>query len=361
MGKINLKNVGLNDRFFQESMMYQGLFIGRVTSQSKDLYKVITEDGELLAEITGKLRYDAKQLSDYPVVGDFVMVDRLSNENGNAIIHHILTRKSVFERKAAGTNNDVQAMASNIDTVFICMSLNRDFNLRRLERYLSIGWSSGATPVIVLTKSDLCDDLQEKLREVSSVAMGADVLVTSSMSDNGVTSLKDYLVVGKTVAFIGSSGVGKSTLVNRLLGEEMIDTKEIRKDDKGRHTTTRRELIILHEGGVVIDTPGLREIGVESANLSRAFIDIDDFASQCKYNDCSHESEPGCAVQAAINEGILTTERLNNYQKLKKEAKYEGLDSKQIEKEKINTMFEGFGGIKNARKFVKDKNYKKNR
>lgn len=351
-----MKNLGLSERFMIEATLYTGLYIGRVVSQYKDLYKVITENGELTAEISGKFRFDVKTLSDYPAVGDFVMLDRNEGIGGNAIIHHVLTRKSAFIRRAAGTSNDEQIVASNIDTVFICMSLNNDFNLRRVERYLGIAWDSGATPVVVLTKADLCDNLSQRLSELDAVAYGVDVLVTSSMSVDGYLSIKNYLGSGKTIAFIGSSGVGKSTLINKLIGENTLETKEIGNDDKGRHTTTRREIIILSNEGAVIDTPGMREIGIDSADLSKTFSDIDELSTKCKFNDCTHSSEPSCAVQKAIEEGLLSEDRLANYLKLKKEAKYEGLNSKQIETEKITSMFKEVGGIKNARKFIKEKN-----
>lgn len=355
----NLKECGINERFLQEATLYPGLFIGRICSQYKDLYKAITHQGEVFAKISGKFRYAAAYLSDYPAVGDFVMLDRSGNENGDAIIHHVLTRKSSFERKAVGTENDTQVVAANIDTVFICMALNNDFNLRRLERYLSIAWDSGAVPVVVLTKADICNDAQEKLSQVSSVAIGVDVLVTSAMSEDGFKSIRSHIQPGKTVAFIGSSGVGKSTLINRLAGSEILQTNEIRKDDKGRHTTTRRQLLVLQNGGIVIDTPGMRELGVINVNLSRAFADIDELARQCKFRDCSHQTEPGCAVQRAIQNGGLAGKRLESYLKLKKEMKYDGLSSKQIETEKINTMFSGMGGMKNARKFIKEQSRKK--
>lgn len=355
MSLLTMKNAGLTERFIQESLLYNNLKLGRISSQHKDLYKVITEDGELAAEISGKFRFEVRSLSDYPAVGDFVMLDRTDSSNGNAIIHHVLSRKSAFERKAAGTSNDVQIVASNMDTVFICMALNNDFNLRRLERYLSIAWDSGAIPVVILTKSDLCVDLQTKLDDVSTVAIGVDVVVTSGLSEDGFLSIHKYMVIGKTFAFIGSSGVGKSTLINRLLGAYTMETNETRNDDRGRHTTTRRELIVLPDGGVIIDTPGMRELGLEGADLVKSFSDIESLASECKFTDCSHENEPKCAVQQAIYDGMISAERLASYRKLKKEAKYVGLSSKQIEAEKFNTMFAGVGGMKNARKFIKEK------
>ena len=354
-----LTNLGFTARFAQEATLYPDLHPARVIAQYKELYRVATAESEMLAEISGKMRHAAVDMSDYPAVGDFVMIDRNEGSQDHAIIHQTLKRKSVFIRKAAGKAHDVQVVAANIDIVFICMSLNNDFNLRRLERYLAIAWDSGATPVIVLTKADLCADITEKLREIETIAFGVDVLVTSSLSEDGYTAILKYITPGQTVVFIGSSGVGKSTLINRILGEELIETREIRRDDKGRHATTNRELFLIPTGGCIIDTPGMRELGLESANLARTFIDIDELAEQCKFKDCKHENEPGCMVRKAIAEGILTEERLQSYLKLKKEARYEGMNSKQIEKEKISTMFSDFGGIKNARKFAKSKNKEK--
>src|SRR4030066_2365345 len=268
------------------------------------------------------------------------MVDRMDGNAGKAIIHQILRRKSVFMRKAAGTSNTTQIVAANIDLVFICMSLNADFNLRRLERYLSIAWDSMATPVIVLTKADLCDDLQQRLVELASVSAGTDVIVCSCMEENGYQSVNAYITEGKTIAFIGSSGVGKSTLINRLMGQDILATKEIRgDDDRGRHATTHRQLLLLSNGGIVIDTPGMRELQLYAGNLPKAFEDIAELAAKCKYKDCSHITEPNCAVRGAIKAGELSEKRLENYLKLQREIVYEGLNSRQLEQEKINRMF----------------------
>jgi ribosome biogenesis GTPase len=349
-------DLGFSEKTIEEASHYEAFILGRVVSQYKDIYKVATPKSELMAEVSGKLRYNAGVLSDYPAVGDFVMIDRADDQSGNAIIHQVLTRKSVFIRKAAGTGQDVQVVAANIDTIFICMSLNNDFNVRRLERYLAIAWDSGARPVIVLTKSDLCIDLATKLADIAEAAMGVDLHVTSSMIKDGYKAIQTYITVGKTIAFMGSSGVGKSTLINRLLGEDHIKTLEIRSDDKGRHATTRRELFFIPSGGAVIDTPGMRELGVESVNLSKTFGEIDELAKDCRFKDCQHEKEPGCAIKEAIEAGYLSEERLYSYKKLKKEAKYDGLNSKQIEQEKINDMFSDFGGMKNAKDYIKSKN-----
>lgn len=353
----NLIKYGLSDRFAQEATLYGGLYLARVTEQHRDLYKVAGEEGELLAGVSGNFIYRANDNSDFPAVGDWVMIDRTDDSAGNAVIHQILRRKSVFERKAAGTGNGIQVVAANIDVIFICMSLNADFNLRRVERYLSIAWDSMATPVIVLTKADLCNDLDQRLAELAKASVGTDTVVCSSLEENGYQAVLPYIGEGKTIAFIGSSGVGKSTLINRLLGEEVMATKEIREDDdKGRHTTTHRQLILLPGGGIVIDTPGMRELQLESADLSRAFSDLEDLAEQCRYNDCSHTSEPGCAVRNAIESGELPEERLGSYRKLKKELGYEGLNSRQLEQKKIESMFGSKGEMKQLMRHVKNKN-----
>lgn len=324
MKKVNMAAYGLTEQYEALANEYQGRYtVGRILSQEKGLYRLISEAGEQPAEVSGKFRYNAASASDFPAVGDFVVTD-CNSRQGHAVIHGILPRKSVFIRKAAGTGNKEQVIAANIDTVFICMSLNHDFNLRRLERYLSVAWNSGAMPVIVLTKSDLCSDVEPFLRSVESVAVGTDVVVTCAMGEDGINKLLPYIREGKTVALIGSSGVGKSTLINRLLGEDRLDTNGLRNDDKGRHTTTRRELFLLKKGGMVIDTPGMRELGLWDTDegLDRTFSDIETLAAGCRFRDCSHTGEPGCAVREAIMKGELPEERLQSYQKLKTENRY---------------------------------------
>ena len=320
---INIRRYGFSEEFSNEIPKDNPLEPARVLSQEKGFYRVVTDKGEKLAELSGKFRFQTALSSEYPAVGDFVLVNW--NESGDsAIIESLLPRKSAFIRKAAGEPQQEQVVAANIDTVFLCMALNNDFNLRRLERYISIAWDSDAMPVVVLTKSDLCDDLENRLSGVSSIAFGIDILVTTSTEENGYRELLPFISEEKTIAFIGSSGVGKSTLINRLLGKEHLKTNGLRNDDKGRHTTTRRELFPLPSGGMVIDTPGMREFGMwdNDTGIEKTFADIEKLAAQCKFRNCTHTNEPGCAIQKALTTGELQTDRWQSYQKLKAENDY---------------------------------------
>ena len=296
----------------------------RVIEEQRGGYRVAGEAGELDAEVSGRLRHHAASRSELPAVGDWVLIDPRVSE-GRATIHEVLPRKSRFSRKAAGQETAEQVVAANIDTVFLMTSLNADLNPRRIERYLASVWESGAQPVVLLSKSDLCEDVAAAFEEITSVAAGAPIHAVSAVSGHGVEALDAYLRRGQTVAVLGSSGVGKSTLINRLLGAAVQATRDIREDDaRGRHTTTSRRLFVLPSGGMLIDTPGMRELQLWDADdgLSQTFDDIESFAADCRFRDCQHESEPGCAVREALADGRLAADRFESFLKLRRELGY---------------------------------------
>ena len=291
----------------------------RVTAVHKERYEIVCRHGITYARLKTKEYFVDSQ--EFPTAGDFVMVTYI--ENGDSQIIATLPRKTYFSRREPGPIPRNQAVAANFDYVFIIQSLNLDFNPKRLERYLTLAWQSGATPVILLTKADLVDDYWDFLTQVERVAAGVNIHVVSAHTGYGLNRLNTYLQPGKTVVFLGSSGVGKSSLVNALAGEKIMAVSAIREDDsKGRHTTTHRQLIRLKSGVMIIDTPGMRELGMwdVSEGLSDAFSDVEQFLGKCRFSDCKHEREPGCAIKAAIAAGKLDIERWESYRKLQEEA-----------------------------------------
>lgn len=351
-----LSKYGAVERFIAQSAMFPDYTLARVVAQYRGKYKIVTEEKELLAELSGKLRYETDELAMYPAVGDYVMVE-ISGDA--ALIQNILTRKSLFVRKAVGLSGQAQPIAANVDIAFLCMSLNQNYNLNRMERYLSIAWDSGATPVIVLTKSDLCADLGGAIAQIENISFYTNVITVSMYDEDVYEKFRPYFSKNQTCAFIGSSGVGKSTIINKLLGEEIIATGEIGRGDKGRHTTTGREMFPCPLGGVVIDTPGMREMGTDGADLSKTFSEIEELAQHCQFRDCTHTNEPGCAVLKAAAEGLLDLRRLESYRKLEQEAGYDGLSSKEIEVKKSERMFKDVGGMKNMRRYAREHSKRK--
>lgn len=307
----------------------------RVISQEKSIYRLSNGKTEKLASVSGKFRYETNTVSDFPAVGDYVMAQWPEDES-NAVIQSLFPRKSCFIRKAAGSGKKEQVVAANLDTVFICMSLNNNYNLRRLERYLAIAYDSGAEPVIVLTKKDLCEDVYDKISVVQNMAPTVEVIAISS-TNNEYKEVLSYIKSGKTIAFLGSSGVGKSTLINKLSGTERILTGAIGADEKGRHTTTHRELIALENGAFLIDTPGMRELGMwdNESGIDNAFFDIEELSHSCKFSDCSHRTEPGCAVQKALEDGTLDRMRWESYLKLKVENEFAANGSQYLESKRV--------------------------
>ena len=296
-----------------------GLVPARVAVQHRGAYVVWSEHGELSAELTGRLRYDAVSAAELPAAGDWVAVRPL--DDGQALIHAVLPRQTAVSRKTAFRATEEQVLAANVDVVFILTGLDRDFSVRRVERYLATVWESGAQPVVVLSKADLCDDLASAHLEVELVAPGVSIHVVSALTGDGVDDLRVYLEGHRTVTLVGSSGVGKSTLINALGAAELQKTGELRRAGRGRHTTTTRELIVLPGGGLVLDTPGIRELQLWEVGegMGTAFGDVEGLFAECRFADCSHEREPGCAVRRALAAGTLDRERWASYRKLQRE------------------------------------------
>jgi ribosome biogenesis GTPase len=315
------------DSFFEKSLESgdnRNLAPARIGRENRQNYLAYFEHGEIICEISGRYRYDNNGRGNYPAVGDWVGVE-VGPDRNRAIIHKLLPRKSAFLRKVAGKTTEEQVIAANIDTIFIVCGLDGNYNLRRIERYISLTWESGATPVILLNKADICSRVEECQNEVAEIAIGVPVYTISASQNQGIDVISEYILPGRTSAFLGSSGVGKSTIINSLAGEKILKVNEVSDmGSRGRHTTTHRELVILPGGGVVIDTPGMREIQVwgDEDGLHQAFNDIEELAANCHFRDCRHLREPGCAVRAAIDDGSLDSGRLKNYFRLMKELRY---------------------------------------
>ena len=335
---MNIKDYGLKENILEK--IDKNKIIARIIATHKDRYEIVCNNGNGFAKIKRGCYYDNPN-SIYPTTGDFVLIEW--NEFGDSMIYETLKRESSFSRTAASSdrnrelhNQHEQLVAANFDYIFIMQSLNNNFNINRIERYLSLAWESGGIPVIILTKSDLVPNVQEYIDEVQSIAFGVDVYAISCINKNGIEDIKKYFSKGNTIVFLGSSGIGKSTLVNTLYGEDVMRTSEIREEDsRGRHTTTSRNLIMLPNGAMIIDTPGMRELGMWNAEsgINKTFSDIEHFSKMCKYSNCTHTNEPGCKILQAIENGELSKERFEQYMKLQKESQY-NTDSEQYLKSK---------------------------
>lgn len=323
---MNLDHLGWNAYFeaLFATHIEAGWVPARVSKDFGETCELFTEHGVWSGSVSGKFRHETARREYWPAVGDWVAVQALAGE-AKGVIHAVLQRKSAFIRKIAGEITEAQVVAANVDTVFIVTGLDHNYNLRRIERYLTLAWDSSASPVVLLNKADLCEDVAEKVAEVESVATGTPVHALSALQHENLDVLRTYLGEGKTSVFLGSSGVGKSTLVNALTGAERMAVADVRaQDSRGRHTTTHRELILLPGGGILIDTPGMRELqlwGDEDA-VARSFPEIDKLAQDCRFRDCTHDNEPGCNVQRAVESGELDAHRFESFRKQQKELQY---------------------------------------
>ncbi|MFO7888782.1 MAG: ribosome small subunit-dependent GTPase A [bacterium] len=325
---MKLKDLGFNDWFrvkCQEDQQSE-YKVARVVSVNKDNYVIRNKKIEIHAEITGKIRFGADSNLDLPTVGDWVFVQYYDNQTF-AIIHDILPRKSLLKRKTAGKSIEYQLIAANIDTAFIIQSLDVDFNIPRLERYLVMVNESNITPIILLSKLDLIssDNLKQKISQIQNTYRDYNIIAFSNVNSKGIDDIQNCIKLGKTYCLLGSSGVGKTTLLNKLMGENIFKTGEVRnKDSKGTHITTQRQLVILDQGGLIIDNPGMRElgnIGVDTG-LDETFKDIVMLSQQCHFNNCTHTNEPGCSVLKAVEKGEISEKHYQNYIKIQKESEY---------------------------------------
>lgn len=322
---MSLSDLGWDNDFQQgfDPFDGQGFVPARITREERAGYLVHTADHEEMAVLAGRLRHELELREDRIAVGDWVAIRQESQ--GQSLIQGLIPRRTWISRQAAGGRSQEQILAANVDVVFLVTSLDANYSLRRLERYLTLAWDTGAQPVLVLNKIDICDSLEQRLAEVTELAGAAPCCATCAINGRGVDALASYLESGRTGVFLGSSGVGKSTLINDLLGHERQATQPVREtDSRGRHTTTHRELILLPGGGVLIDTPGMRELQPWASEEAtrQTFHEIDELAASCRFHDCRHDQEPGCAVQAALADGDLEPDRLASYHKQQRELRH---------------------------------------
>jgi ribosome biogenesis GTPase len=318
---MSLEDYGWNETWEAEfaALDQDGSHPARVVAEHRGRFRVRTLENEREATIAGRMRHEASGPADLPAVGDWVAVGE--DDGGSVVIRQILPRRTRFSRKTAGARTDEQVVAANIDTVWVVTAFGPNFNRNRIDRYVALVWESGAEPRVILSKADLDDAPDLAVAELESTLVGVPVHAVSAVDGSGLDTLSPLLVPGHTIALLGSSGVGKSTLVNRLAGTEIMGTTGIRADGKGRHKTTHRQLVLLPDGGLLLDTPGMREIQLWNADagMEKGFADIEALAPGCRYADCSHTSEPGCAVKEAVDSGGLDRARLESFHKLRKE------------------------------------------
>lgn len=357
-----LPKIGYNDFFEINYLPYKekNYIPARVIRENKTNYIILSELGELTAHLAGKMLYEQEK-TDKPVVGDWVVI-KPQSDNQTAVIHAVLPRQTSVERKTAGDKTEIQVIAVNIDKLILVVGLDDNFNLRRIERYLTMIYDSGAEPIILLNKADLCENVDEFTAKVESIAFGIPVLPVSAVNKTGLIELEQYLIKEKTIALIGSSGVGKSTIINHFLNSDKLKVKSV-SDEKsqGRHTTTHRELIVLPNGAIMIDTPGMRELQLwgDEDNVAQSFADIENLSEACRFVDCKHETEPGCAVKNAIKTGELDKKRFNNYLKQLKELKHLSSRKDQLGRHELKQKGKKFAArIKDANNFKKRNNLK---
>ena len=351
---MKLRDMGFDQWFEVHTTEFhqEGCRFARISAVDRGSYLIKNELREVPAELSGKLSYQIESSVDLPCVGDWVTAQYFNNDT-IAIIHRVFPRKTFLRRKTAGENVDYQMIAANIDTAFIVQSCHFDFNPRRLDRYLVMAADGHVEPIVILTKTDLItqDELDQKLTIISSVTK-ARVLALSNITGIGFDQFRQTLSAGRTYCLLGSSGVGKTTLINRLIGQEAFDTKEVSDTGEGTHTTSRRQLIVLSQGAMLIDTPGMRELGIIGAGdgVNIGFEEFVVLSANCRYANCSHEHEPGCAIRAAVKRGELSEDRYSSYIKLKKESEY--YEMSYLDKRKKDKAFGQF--IKSAKKHMKD-------